>query len=96
MIYYKIIYAHSLKLRGNPLLCACSNLDFLSWLWETSVQLDGDEGADVPYKYRCTTDSGQITDTAHIASEWDAFWRRCYGFKAFAWALSLLLIQVLM
>ncbi|KAK7108676.1 toll-like receptor 4 [Littorina saxatilis] len=31
-----------LNLRGNPMLCACSNLNFLRWMWDTHVILDGD------------------------------------------------------
>nr|KAG5695624.1 hypothetical protein BaRGS_032264 [Batillaria attramentaria] len=45
-----------LKLRGNPLLCACSNLDFLRWVWSTAVQLDGEgRGA---RNFTCTTEEG--------------------------------------
>ena len=66
----------TLRLRGNPLLCACSNLDFLQWLWTTRVRLDGDGGGG---NYTCVLDTGEVTDTATVIRHYNDHWRRCTG-----------------
>ena len=66
----------TLRLRGNPLLCACSNLDFLQWLWRTRVRLDGDGGGG---NYTCVLDTGEVTDTATVIRHYNDHWRRCTG-----------------
>ncbi|KAK7501700.1 hypothetical protein BaRGS_00007131 [Batillaria attramentaria] len=67
----------TLHLGGNPLLCACSNLDFVRWLWSTEVQLDGD-GRD-SRTFTCVTESGEVSDTHSVMVQYDTHWRRCVG-----------------
>ena len=68
----------TLRLRGNPLLCACSNLDFLLWLRETRVRLDGGGGGGGG-GYTCVMDTGEVTDTATVIDHYTDHWRRCIG-----------------
>ena len=74
----RLTSAHNftLRLRGNPLLCACSNLDFVRWLWATRVRLDG---AGRGGKYTCVLDTGEVTDTASFMHHYGVHWRRCIG-----------------
>ncbi|XP_076445731.1 LOW QUALITY PROTEIN: uncharacterized protein LOC143283401 [Babylonia areolata] len=81
-----------LGLKGNPLVCACSDLDFLQWLWDTKVTLDG-EGSSTR-RYTCTTDTGEVTDTEQVMAEWQVVWRRCLGVRVFGWTLAAFLVQV--
>ncbi|KAK7501699.1 hypothetical protein BaRGS_00007130 [Batillaria attramentaria] len=67
----------TLHLGGNPLLCVCSNLDFVRWLWSTEVQLDGD-GRD-SRTFTCVTESGEVSDTHSVLVQYDTHWRRCVG-----------------
>ncbi|XP_076445079.1 toll-like receptor 4 [Babylonia areolata] len=82
-----------LRLKGNPLVCACSDLDFLQWLWDTKVTLDG-EGSSTR-RYTCTTDTGEVTDTEQVMAEWQVVWRRCLGVRVFGWTLAAFLVQIL-
>ncbi|KAK7097190.1 toll-like receptor 3 [Littorina saxatilis] len=85
-------HTFSLKLLGNPLECACYNLDMVEWLWHTSVLLDG-EGREA--NYTCTTESGEITSTERVMAHWMRHWRRCLGCQIFGIALSAFLLQIL-
>ncbi|KAK7111540.1 hypothetical protein V1264_011151 [Littorina saxatilis] len=85
-------HAFSLKLVGNPLECACFNLDVVQWLWHTPVSLDG-EGRQA--NYTCTTQTGEITSTERVMAQWMSHWRRCVGVQMFGIALSALLVQLL-
>ncbi|XP_067663755.1 toll-like receptor 4 [Haliotis asinina] len=46
-----------LRLRGNILSCACSDLDFLKWILSTKVILDNDRG------YDCKMPNGSVLNT---------------------------------
>ncbi|KAK7111536.1 hypothetical protein V1264_011147 [Littorina saxatilis] len=85
-------HAFSLKLSGNPLECACFNLDVVQWLWHTPVSLDG-EGRQA--NYTCTTETGEITSTERVMAQWMSHWRRCVGVQMFGIALSAFLLQLL-
>ncbi|KAL8625674.1 hypothetical protein ACOMHN_043949 [Nucella lapillus] len=80
----------SLRLKGNPLACACFNLDLVQWLWRTSVLLDGDGHA---ANYTCTTQKGEVTSTEQVMDNWLGHWRRCVGGQIFNIALSAFLVQ---
>nr|KAG5712276.1 hypothetical protein BaRGS_023855 [Batillaria attramentaria] len=83
----------SLRLRGNPLLCACSNLDFVRWLWGTAVRLDGDgSGAS---NYTCVTETGEVSDTHSVMAHFDTHWRRCVGQTMLGVASAAFLLQLL-
>ncbi|XP_070205922.1 toll-like receptor 4 [Littorina saxatilis] len=82
-----------LQLTGNPLLCACSNLDFVRWLRDTSVILDG-EGASTR-RYTCTAETGEITDTEQVMADIEYHWRRCIGQRVFGYTLAAFLLQLL-
>nr|KAG5699449.1 hypothetical protein BaRGS_016295 [Batillaria attramentaria] len=82
-----------LRLRGNPLLCACSNLDFVRWLWSTAVEVDGD--GNVTRNYTCVTDSGEISDTHSVMMHYDFHWRRCVGQTMLGAASAAFLLQLL-
>ncbi|XP_070185531.1 insulin-like growth factor-binding protein complex acid labile subunit isoform X1 [Littorina saxatilis] len=86
-------HAFSLKLLGNPLECACFNLDVVQWLWHTPVSLDG-EGRQAA-NYTCTTETGEITSTERVMAQWMSHWRRCVGVQMFGIALSAFLLQLL-
>ncbi|KAK7095463.1 toll-like receptor 3 isoform X1 [Littorina saxatilis] len=85
-------HTFSLKLVGNPLECACYNLDMVQWLWHTSVSLDG-EGREA--NYTCTTGSGEITSTERVMAQWMSHWRHCVGSQIFGIAMSAFLLQIL-
>ena len=93
----------TLRLRGNPFSCTCSNLDFVRWLATTAVRLDGDnnnEGHDDDYDdngrvYPCLAQDGSMTDTGEVIADWDFHWRRCVGPQALWVALVLLSLQLL-
>ena len=80
-----------MRLEGNPLECACFNLDFVRWLWQTSVSLDG-EGHRA--NYTCTTETGEISSTEQVMAHWMEHWRRCVGGRMLAIAMSAFLTQV--
>ena len=80
-----------MRLEGNPLECACFNLDFVRWLWQTSVSLDG-EGHRA--NYTCTTETGEMSSTEQVMAHWMEHWRRCVGVRMLAIATSAFLIQV--
>nr|KAG5712293.1 hypothetical protein BaRGS_023872 [Batillaria attramentaria] len=83
----------SLRLRGNPLLCACSNLDFVRWIWATAVDLDRDESS--AGNYTCVTDAGEVSDTQRVMEEYDFHWRRCHGQLMLGIASAAFLLQML-
>ena len=85
-------FCFRLRLRGNRLSCACSNMNFLRWLWMTSVILDG-EGRSTR-GYTCTTETGEISDTERVMAAWETNWRRCVGQSVFSLAIALFLLQV--
>ncbi|KAK7111543.1 hypothetical protein V1264_011154 [Littorina saxatilis] len=85
-------FCTTLKLEGNPLECACFNLDVVQWLWHTPVSLDG-EGRQA--NYTCTTETGEITSTERVMAQWMRHWRRCVGVQMFGIALSAFLLQLL-
>ncbi|KAL8560196.1 hypothetical protein ACOMHN_021690 [Nucella lapillus] len=82
-----------LSLQGNPLSCACANLDFLQWLWDTKVTLDGEDSS--TRRYTCTSDTGEFTDTERVMAEWQSLWRRCVGLKVFGWTMTAFFVQML-
>nr|KAG5689581.1 hypothetical protein BaRGS_021102 [Batillaria attramentaria] len=83
----------SLRLRGNPLLCACSNLDFVRWLWSTAVQLDGD--GSFASNYTCVTETGEVSNTHSVMAHYDTHWRRCVGQTMLGVASAAFLLQLL-
>ncbi|KAK7481397.1 hypothetical protein BaRGS_00027353 [Batillaria attramentaria] len=83
----------TLLLRDNPLLCACSNLDFVRWLWTTSVQLDGDGSS--ARNYTCVTDTGEVSDTHSVMMQYDFHWRRCVGQQVLGAVTAAFLLQML-
>ncbi|XP_076441085.1 toll-like receptor 4 [Babylonia areolata] len=83
----------SLRLKGNPLVCACFNLDFILWLSLTRVGLDG-EGPSAT-SFTCTTQNGQVTTTERVLAQWQSHWRACVGLQMFNVALSVFLVQIL-
>ncbi|KAK7481396.1 hypothetical protein BaRGS_00027352 [Batillaria attramentaria] len=83
----------TLLLRDNPLLCACANLDFVRWLWATSVQLDGDGSS--ARNYTCVTDTGEVSDTHTVMMQYDFHWRRCVGQQVLGAVTAAFLLQML-
>nr|KAG5695324.1 hypothetical protein BaRGS_006548 [Batillaria attramentaria] len=83
----------TLLLRDNPLLCACSNLDFVRWLWTTSVHLDGDGNS--ARNYSCVTDTGEVSDTHSVMMQYDFHWRRCVGQQVLGAVTAAFLLQML-
>ncbi|KAK7473690.1 hypothetical protein BaRGS_00035087 [Batillaria attramentaria] len=83
----------SLRLRGNPLLCACSNLDFVRWLWSTAVQLDGNGSS--ASNYTCVTETGEVSNTHSVMAHYDTHWRRCVGQTMLGVASAAFLLQLL-
>nr|KAG5704423.1 hypothetical protein BaRGS_024278 [Batillaria attramentaria] len=83
----------SLRLQGNPLLCACSNLDFVRWLSTTSVHLDGDGSSSI--NYTCMTETGEVSDTHTVIAQFDFHWRRCVGQTMLGIASATFLLQLL-
>nr|KAG5695320.1 hypothetical protein BaRGS_006544 [Batillaria attramentaria] len=83
----------SLFLFGNPLLCACSDLDFVRWLWTTSIQLDGDGSS--ARNYTCVTDTGEVSDTHSVMMQYDFHWRRCVGQQVLGAVTAAFLLQML-
>ncbi|KAK7481393.1 hypothetical protein BaRGS_00027349 [Batillaria attramentaria] len=83
----------TLLLRDNSLLCACSNLDFVRWLWTTSVQLDGDGSS--ARNYTCVTDTGEVSDTHTVMMQYDFHWRRCVGQQVLGAVTAAFLLQML-
>ena len=67
-------------------------MNFLRWLWTTSVILDG-EGSSTR-RYMCTTETGDISDTEQMMAAWESYWRRCVGYSVFSLAIALFLLQV--
>ena len=74
------------------MLCACSNLHFLLWLWRTPVILDGEDRNH--RRYTCFSDTGEMTDTERVKADWVVLWRRCIGQRVFGLALSAFFLQV--
>nr|KAG5701788.1 hypothetical protein BaRGS_000778 [Batillaria attramentaria] len=83
----------TLRLRGNSLLCACSNLDFLRWLWTTTVHLDAD--GNMTRNYTCLTDTGEVSDTHTMMMRYDSEWRRCVGQTMLVITSAAFLLQLL-
>ena len=54
--------------------------------------LDG-EGSSTR-RYRCTSDTGELTNTERVMADWKFLWRRCIGQQVFGLALSGFLLQV--
>lgn len=92
IVLFYFFFFFRLRLRGNRLSCACSSMNFLRWLWTTSVILDG-EGSSTR-RYTCTTETGDISDTEQTMAAWESYWRRCVGYSVFSLAIALLLLQV--
>ncbi|KAK6195823.1 hypothetical protein SNE40_001175 [Patella caerulea] len=60
----------NLSLRGNTFSCICESTEFLIWLQETGVKLDGGN-------YTCVDANGQMSYTKTIQTQWAAFRRHC-------------------
>ncbi|XP_046560856.1 toll-like receptor 4 [Haliotis rubra] len=61
----------SVNLRGNPLLCDCTHLDFIIWLKGTGVKF-----VDGKY-YTCINYRGQTVHFKDIANASERLWREC-------------------
>ncbi|XP_076445602.1 uncharacterized protein LOC143283303 [Babylonia areolata] len=82
-----------LALKGNPLRCTCTELDFLHWLRDTAVTLDGEEDNSTR-RYTCTADSGELTDTERVTADWDALWRHCMAAQISVWTSAVFTLQI--
>ncbi|KAK6195733.1 hypothetical protein SNE40_001096 [Patella caerulea] len=59
-----------LSLWGNTFSCICESTEFLIWLQETRVKLDGGN-------YSCMDFTGQMSYTKIVQTKWIAFQRHC-------------------
>ncbi|KAL8600174.1 hypothetical protein ACOMHN_060126 [Nucella lapillus] len=93
----------TLRLRGNPLSCACPALDMVSWLKLTAIRLDGEnknEGFDEDYDdngrdYPCVLEGGSVSSTWEVMGQWESHWRRCMGQSVFLAALVAQMLQLM-
>lgn len=97
-------HTFQLRLKGNPISCACANMDFIYWLEITKVSLDGDnfnieyddDFDDNGRSYPCVTEEGEMLNTKTIHENALYHWRRCVGERIFWMALTGLCLQLLL
>ncbi|KAH9492905.1 hypothetical protein Btru_032582 [Bulinus truncatus] len=78
----EVLGTFQLLLEGNTLSCGCANLEFLQWLLQTKVLVDGNRN------FTCISNDGFLSFTLAY-DDISGFWRKC-------WAQTYLFISIVL